>query len=77
MMTGGGSAIDPSGFTGDTTSQNKPDDYAEYIADMILELQRMARDAGREELAQRLFFAYEIARQPRLPDQPDKRSQSG
>lgn len=36
-------------------------DQLEYMADMILELQRMAAKAGQHMLAQRLLAAYEVA----------------
>jgi len=38
------------------------DDYTEYIADMILEMQRLAARSGRQALAERLLAAYELAR---------------
>ncbi len=40
----------------------KDDDYIEYIADMILEMQGLAQRGGHYELAKRLLSAYEAAR---------------
>lgn len=43
------------------TSKGGRDDYDEYLADMILEMQRMAAKSGRMALAKRLLAAYELA----------------
>ena len=43
------------------TSKGGADDYDEYLADMILEMQRMAAESGRVDLAKRLLAAYELA----------------
>lgn len=38
------------------------DDYMNYVADMILELQQMTARAGHHALAERLLAAHELAR---------------
>ncbi len=46
-----------------TPSHGTVDDYCEYIADMLLEMQLMASKSGREGLAEILGVAYEKARE--------------
>ncbi len=50
------------GSDGEPGRQPERDDYADYLADMILELQQMAARTGRQQLAERLLAAYELAR---------------
>ena len=45
-----------------TTEGSSLDDYTEYMADMILEMQCLAARSGRRALAERLLVAYELAR---------------